>query len=95
MTDNDLHSTFQYGYKSGHSTETFLLNVVNDLLIASDNQMPSIVMLLDLSAAFDRVEVSKLLGILQNEIGISGIALKWFESFLRAMCVQSTWQNQT
>ena len=45
--------------------------------------MPSIVILLDLSAAFDTVDQSKPLDILQNEIGISDIALEWFESFLR------------
>ena len=83
MTDNDLHSDFQHGYKKGHSTETLLLKVVNDLLVSCDKQLPSIVMLLDLSAAFDTVDQSKLLSIIQHEIGIDGVALKWFESFLK------------
>jgi hypothetical protein len=83
MTENNLHSDFQYGYKKGHSTETLLLKVVNDLLISCDNNMPCILMLLDLSAAFDTVDQDKLLTILQNEIGIEGTALKWFASFLR------------
>ena len=39
-------------------------------------------MLLDLSAAFDTVDQEKLLNILHDEIGIEGIALKWFKSFL-------------
>ena len=38
--------------------------------------------MLDLSAAFDTVDQTKLLGILQDEIGIRGIALGWFKSFL-------------
>ena len=82
MTINNLHSDFQHGYKTGHSTETLLLKVVNDLLIACDNQLPSIVMLLDLSAAFDTVDQTKMLSILQNEIGVEGTALRWFSSFL-------------
>ena len=39
-------------------------------------------MLLDLSAAFDTVDQSKLLDTLHTEIGITDKALKWFESFL-------------
>ena len=83
MIDNNLHSDFQHGYKKGHSTETVLLKIVNDLLLACDKLFPTIVMLLDLSAAFDTVDQVKLLSILQCEIGIDGVALKWFESFLR------------
>ena len=82
MTDNNLHSHYQHGYKKGHSTETLLLKVVNDLLLACDEHKPTILMLLDLSAAFDTVDQSKLLAILENEIGIVNTALKWFKSFL-------------
>ena len=82
MTDNQLHEDFEYGYKTGHSTETLLLKAVNDLLLSCDNQMPSILMLLDLSAAFDTVDQEKLMEILEQEIGIKGVALNWFRSFL-------------
>ena len=83
MTENNLHCSFQYGYKKGHSTETLLLKIVNDLLMACDDNMPSILMLLDLSAAFDTVDQTKLLSILHKEIGVEDVALKWFESFLK------------
>ena len=82
MDDNNLHSEVQYGYRKGHSTETLLLKIVNDLLNNCDKQMPSILMLLDLSAAFDTVDQSKLLSILHNDIGLEGAVLKWFDSFL-------------
>ena len=77
MTDNDLLIHQQHGYKKGHSSETLLLKVVIDLLKACDNQQPTIVMLLDLSATFNTVDQSKLLDILKSEIGIVEVAFKW------------------
>ena len=82
MNTNNLHSDKQYGYKKGHSTEMLLIKVVNDLFIACDKNTNSVLMLLDLSAAFDTVDQRKLLGILYHEIGIQEVAYKWFESFL-------------
>ena len=54
--------------------------------MASDEGSATIVMLLDLSAAFDTGDRQKLLHILKQEIGIDGIALKWFTSFLCGRC---------
>ena len=82
MVEQELESDFEHGYKEGHSTETLLVKAVNDLLISCDSGLPSVLMLLDLSAAFDTVDQEKLLSILKDEIGIEGTALKWFRSFI-------------
>ncbi len=82
LESNNLNVPEQSGYKKMYSTETLLVRVVNDLLIASSETKATIVMLLDLSAAFDTVDHGKLLGILKHELGIEGIAWKWFKSFL-------------
>ena len=83
MSDNNLESKYQYGYKKGHSTEMLLVNVVNSLLNAFDNKFATVLLLLDLSAAFDTVDQDKLLHMLHDEIGISGTVYKWFVSFLK------------
>ena len=83
MMKNNLQNDNQYGYKKGHSTETILLKISNDILIASDKKTATVLLLLDLSAAFDTVDIDRLLKILFNEIGIRGTALNWFTSFLR------------
>ena len=83
---NNLNIPLQSGYKKSYSTETLLIRVVNDLLIASEEGKATVVMMLDLSAAFDTVDHSKLLRILKYEIGIKGTALQWFESFLKGRC---------
>ena len=79
---NNLQCPFQHGYKKFHNTETLLLRVVNDILIGFDSNTGTILLLLDLSAAFDTVDIDKLLNILETDFGITGIALKWFNSFL-------------
>ena len=82
MSFNNLHSKYQHGYKMFHGTETLLLKLVNDTLIGFESNSLTILLLIDLSAAFDTVDINKLLDILERDIGIKGIALQWFRSFL-------------
>ena len=82
LTKNDLHCPEQFAYKKHHSTETLLIKITNDLMIAADERTATVVMMLDLSAAFDTVDHNLLLTILEKEIGIKGTALEWFRSFL-------------
>ena len=75
-----LDETFQSAYKNFHSTETALVRVQNDILCAIDNNESVILLLLDLSAAFDTVDHSILLSRLR--FGVNGTAVAWFESYL-------------
>lgn len=83
MNDNGLHSPNQYAYKAEHSAELLLTKVSNDLLLSCDKKTPTLVMFLDLSAAFDTVDQQRLIQILHDDIGIRGTALKWFQSYLQ------------
>ena len=42
----------------------------------------SLMLFMDLSAAFDTIDIEKLIAILGEEIGLSGTALKWCKLFL-------------
>ena len=72
---NDLGETFQSAYKRNHSTETALIKVHNDIAMAINQHNSVILVLLDLSAAFDTVDHDILLSRLSNRFGITGTVL--------------------
>ena len=61
LRDNDLEESLQSAYKTFHITETALVKVHNEIFSAIDNQSYVILLLLDLSAAFDTVDHKILL----------------------------------
>ena len=82
MIANNLFPQLQSAYRSHHSPETALFKVTNDLLMNVDKDNISLLLLLDLSAAFDTVEHGILLQSLQMILGVCGTALSWFKSYL-------------
>lgn len=68
--------------QAAHSTETVLVRVANDLLMSSDAGSPSLLILLDPSAAFDTDDHDILLNQLHLTVGLTDIALSWFQSYL-------------
>ena len=71
----NLFSGFQSAYSLGHSTETALLKVVNDLLPTLVEGKFSVLVLLDLWAGFDTVDHDILLHCLHHVFGIQAQGL--------------------
>jgi hypothetical protein len=92
MRVNDLDEPMQSAYKKMHSTETGLLKVQNDILCAIDNKKAVVLVLLDLSAAFDTVDHDMLLHRMSTRLGVKGNVLSWFRSYLsnrqQHVCIQ-------
>ena len=81
LKENDLISENQSAYRENHSTETTICAVMDDLTKIVDEGRCGILVMLDLSAAFDTVDHAILLKDLKD-IGIGKSALKWFANYL-------------
>ena len=82
LTSHGLYPPFRSAYRKCHSTETALLKVQNDILMNLDSQRVTLLVLLDLSVAFDTVDHGVLLNRLNTSFGVRGSALQWFTSYL-------------
>ncbi|KAK3544061.1 hypothetical protein QTP86_000864 [Hemibagrus guttatus] len=89
---NNLHDPNQSGFKAAHSTETALLAVTEKLRAARSAKLSSVLILLDLSAAFDIVNQKTLLSTLRS-LGICGTACEWFASYLDGRSYQVSMGN--
>ena len=85
---NGIAVTFQSGFISRHSTEMALFSkVLNDLILMVDSACSAVLVLLDVTAAFDMLDKNILLSCLDQCLGVRAMALKWFQSYLSEGCV--------
>ena len=81
----DKHNSLfenQYGFRPGRSCEHALLNAQSTILHSLSKNQVALLLLLDYSKAFDVLDHRTLLRKLEH-YGFRGIALKWFESYLK------------
>ena len=81
LSNEDIISTHQSGFRSLHSTVTALLEATDDWAFNIDRGNVNAVVFLDLKKAFDTLDHDNLLFKI-NLYGIQGIALDWFRSYL-------------
>ena len=79
--DENIISDKQHGFQKGHSCETQLITIVNDLLASADVGNRVDIAILDFSKAFDMVSHRRLMSKLDH-YGIRGNIHKWISSFL-------------
>lgn len=102
LSNNQLFAEYQSGFRKNHSTVTALLKVTDDIRAAMDQRLMTLLVLLDLSKAFDCVHHELLLTKLKY-LGFSDNTLNWFLSYLSHRChrvlvnedLYSSWENIT
>ena len=89
MVENDLFPRFQSAYRPFHSTETAITKIHIDILKAADEGRFSLLILLDLSSAFDLVN-HNILNKPYSKFGFEGLVLEWYKSYLNNRCYYIT-----
>ena len=82
LEKHSLLPSHQSAYRRHHLTETAVLKIVSDLLLACDRGQVTLLGLLDLSAAFDTVDHGILIDCLQSAFGVRGSGKEWIHSFI-------------
>ncbi|KAK2183673.1 hypothetical protein NP493_300g00032 [Ridgeia piscesae] len=81
MEENGIYGIYQSAYRSHHSAESALVRIHNDIAHSIDSRQSVLLVLLDLSAAFDTIDHTILLRRLSG-YGLSGDVLAWLTSYL-------------
>ncbi|KAF7243419.1 RNA-directed DNA polymerase from mobile element jockey [Varanus komodoensis] len=81
LDETDYLDPFQSGFRPRYGTESALVALYDDLCREKDRGSASLLVLLDLSAAFDTIDHGILLDRLAG-LGGGGTALQWFRSYL-------------
>ena len=81
MEQNCLLPTLFSAYRQGHSTESALLKVHADILHNMEQQMVTLLVLIDLLAAFDTVDHQILFQYLEKQFGFCDSVLLWYKSY--------------
>ncbi|KAF7246247.1 Kappa-type opioid receptor [Varanus komodoensis] len=81
LDETDYLDPFQSGFRPGYGTESALVTLYDDLCRERDRESASLLVLLDLSVAFDTIEHGILLDRLAG-LGVGGTALQCFCSYL-------------
>ena len=82
LTENSLLSKFQSGFRPKHSPATALIQMGDEWLENMDNGKLNGVVFLDIKKAFDSINHHILLNKMNEQFGIFGMELKWFQSNL-------------
>ena len=73
---------FQSAYRRHHSTETAILSTLDKIFHSADNGKSTILVYLDLSAAFDTIDHRILIKRLETSFGVSATVFSWLSSYL-------------
>ena len=97
ITENIENKTFQHGFKQKHSTTTALHNINNTITTGFNKKQPplrTILVSLDMSKAFDTVNIHKLINKIHNT-NIPPLIIKFLSNYLKGRQGYTLYNNTT
>ena len=87
ITNNELSSNFQHGFRKKRSTVSAIATLLNDLYKDVNDNKDTYVIFMDLKKAFDTILHKKMINRLKM-LGLDNVTLSWFNSYLsgRSQC---------
>lgn len=79
--DEIQHYEVSRNLRKPQSTETALVHLYNEMVLAVDNGEVGALVLLDMSAAFDTIDHGIMLDVLRRRFNVQDAALDWFNSY--------------
>ena len=93
LTEHDLLSDYQSGFRKTHSTETAVVYLTDYILEHMGRQMITGALFIDLKKAFDLVDHECLLFKLEEYCGVRGSSLDWFRNYLTTRTQRVQFKN--
>ena len=93
LEQNNLFPSQQSAYRKHHSCETAMVKIMDDIQQSVSEKKMVMLVLIDLSSAFDTVDQDILLFKLLNHFGITGTVLEWIKSYLKGRTFSVRIQN--
>ena len=82
LNSHNPYNTCKSAYRPGHSSETALLKVVDDLFLSLDKGNISVLALHYFSSALDIIDHPILVHRLHTDFGFTDAVIQWFTSYL-------------
>ena len=93
LEHNNINSSLQFGFKKAHSTVHPIILARNLIESAKNKSLYTIVVNIDLKAAFDLIRSSSILLEKYEHYGLEGSALNWLKSFFTGRQQYVTWKS--
>ena len=93
LEQNNMFPSHQSAYRKQHSCETVMVKIVDDIQQSLSEKKMVMLVLLDMSSAFDTVDQDILLYKLEHHFGISANVLQWLRSYLKGRTFSVRIQN--
>ena len=93
LNQKDIFPNFQSAYRQKHSIETALTRVQNDIIKLTAKKQHVMLVLLDLSAAFEAIDKDIICHRLRTFWGISNLAPKWIIFILNKRSMSVSIEN--